>query len=84
MPIPLTLIRRAEMARLLAMPISQVMSTPAITLPATATIEEAGQRMVKCNVGSIVATDPVSGKLVGLITRSTITRALATLGGTSA
>jgi len=84
MPIPLTLVRRAEVARLLAMPIAQVMSTPAITLPATATFDEAVQRMVKCNVGSIMVTDPRSGKLVGLITRSTITRAVATLSGKSA
>jgi CBS domain-containing protein len=64
---------------LLARPISDVMSRPAVILPADATLESAVQLMLKRGVGSIMVTDPKSGKLVGLITRSTITRAVAQL-----
>jgi CBS domain-containing protein len=81
MPVPFTVLRRAEIARFLALPVSAVMSRPAITLPADATLEEAVQRMVECKVGSIAVTDPVNGQLLGLITRSTITRTVASLGG---
>jgi acetoin utilization protein AcuB len=79
MPIPLMVLRRHEIARLLARPISDVMSRPAVILPADATLESAVQLMLKRGVGSIMVTDPKSGKLVGLITRSTITRAVAQL-----
>ena len=84
MPVPFTVLRRAEIARFLALPVSAVMSRPAITLPADATLEDAVQRMVDCSVGAIMVTDPVHGQLMGLITRSTITRAVASLGGRSA
>jgi CBS domain-containing protein len=84
LPVPFTVLRRAEMARFLALPVSAVMSHPAITLPADATLEDAVQRMVECSVGAIVVTDPVHGQLMGLITRSTVTRAVASLGGGSA
>ena len=78
-PITLTVIRHEEVARVLAQPVSAIMSSPAVTLPADATLEEAVQLMVKSGVGSVIVTDPRSGKLAGLITRSTITRAVANL-----
>ena len=69
---------------MLARPVSAVMSSPAITVPTDATLEQAVQLMVKKGVGSVVVTDPKSGKLMGLITRSTITRAVAKLSSCSA
>ena len=83
-PVSLTVLRHEEVARLLARTVSAVMSSPAITLPTDATLEEAVQLMLKKGVGSIVVTDPKSSKLVGLITRSTITRAVAKLSPCSA
>jgi CBS domain-containing protein len=77
LPVPLTILRRSEIERLLAMPITRVMSTPVIALSARATVEEAVNKMVEHSVGAVCVIDPEGGGLVGIITRSTIARLIA-------
>ena len=81
MPVPITVLRRAELNRLLALPVTEVMSTPPVTLPADATLEAAVKRMVDLGVGAVIVVDPKDGRLVGLITRSTIARVVAQRNG---
>jgi CBS domain-containing protein len=77
MMVSLPHLRRAELDRLLELPVTEVMSKPPITLPSHATLEAAVQKMVEAKVGSIIVVDPDDGRLLGLVTRSTITRLLA-------
>jgi CBS domain-containing protein len=84
MPVPITFLRRAKMNRRLDLPVTEMMSTPAVTLPATATLEVAVKKMVDADVGAIMVVDPRDGRLVGLITRSTIARLVAAEEGDAA
>jgi CBS domain-containing protein len=77
MPVPITILGRAEMDRLLELAVTEVMSAPAITLPTDATLEAAVKLMVDAGIGAIVVVDSADGKLDGLITRSTITQLMA-------
>jgi CBS domain-containing protein len=81
MPVPITILRRAEMGRLLELAVTEVMSAPAITLPTDATVEAAVKLMVDAGIGAIVVVDPEDGRLAGLITRSTITGLVAARNG---
>jgi CBS domain-containing protein len=77
MPVPLTLLKRDEMERLLAIPLEELMSTPVVALPETACAARAVERMVEAGVGAVLVIDPESGELTGLVTRSTVVNLVA-------
>jgi CBS domain-containing protein len=77
MPVPLTVLKRDEMERLLAVPVEELMSTPVIALPETERLGKAVARMVEEGVGAVLVTDPETGDLVGLVTRSTVVNLVA-------
>ena len=72
-PVPLTVLESRELERLLAVPVGLIMSTPVQTLPATARVRDALDRLVNQNLGSVVILDGDEGDApIGLITRSTL------------
>jgi len=77
MPVPLTVLKRDEIERLLSIPVAQVMSSPVITVPIGETVGAAVARMVESGIGAVVVVNPADGKLAGLVTRSTIVMLVA-------
>jgi CBS domain-containing protein len=77
MPVPLTVLKRDEMERLLAVPVEELMSTPVVALPQTERLAGAVARMVEEGVGAVLVIDPENGELVGLVTRSTVVNLVA-------
>ncbi len=77
MPVPLTVLRRDEIERLLGVPVAQIMSAPVITVPAGETVGVAVSRMVESGIGAVVVVSRGDGKLAGLVTRSIIVSLVA-------
>jgi len=80
MPVPLTVLKRDEMERLLTVPVEELMSAPAVTLAETECLSRAVARMVEEGVGAVLVIDPKSGELTGLVTRSTVVNLVARSG----
>jgi CBS domain-containing protein len=80
LPVPLTLLDRDRMERLLAVPVAELMSAPVVALPETEQVSHVVERMVETGVGAVLAVHPESGELTGLVTRSTIVRLVAQAG----
>ncbi len=77
MPVPLTILRRDELERLLTVPVAELMSAPVVALPPTECLRTAVARMVEEGVGAVLVTDPESGELLGLLTRSKVVSLVA-------
>jgi CBS domain-containing protein len=51
---------------------ANVMTTPAVTVPASATIEEAAQYMRRHKIGRLPVLDALSGRLIGIVGRADV------------
>ena len=51
---------------------ADVMTTPAITVPASTTVEQAAQYMRRHKIGRLPVIDPLSGHLIGIVGRGDV------------
>jgi len=63
---------RREQHKAVGTTASDVMSAPAITVPASATVEEAAQYMRRHKIGRLPVLDALSGRLIGIVGRADV------------
>lgn len=64
--------RRREQHKVAGVVAADVMTAPAVTVPVSATIEEAAQYMCRHKVGRLPVIDALSGRLVGIVGRADV------------
>ncbi len=63
---------RREQQKATATTAADVMTAPAITVPASATVEEAAQYMRRHKIGRLPVLDALSGRLIGIVGRADV------------
>ncbi|GAA0319151.1 CBS domain-containing protein [Actinoallomurus spadix] len=64
--------RRREQHKAVGTVAADLMSAPAVTVPATATVEQAAQAMCRHRIGRLPVVDPDSGRLIGIVGRADV------------
>lgn len=64
--------RRREQHKAAGVVAADLMTAPAITVPASATVEDAAQYMCRHKVGRLPVVDALTGRLVGIVGRSDV------------
>ncbi|MBC6461768.1 CBS domain-containing protein [Actinomadura sp. HBU206391] len=64
--------RRREQRKAEGTIAAEVMTSPPITVPASATVEDAARSMRRHKVGQLPVIDPLSGRLIGIVGRADV------------
>lgn len=66
--------RRSQRRTADARTAGELMTAPAVTVPPTATAEQAARLMIGRRIGRLPVRDPLTGRLAGIVTRSDLLR----------
>jgi CBS domain-containing protein len=64
--------RRREQNKVAGIVAADLMTAPAVTVPATATVEEAARYMYRHKIGRLPVIDALSGHLIGIVGRADV------------